>query len=271
MRAFLGDLLDLLLPPACGRCRAPVPRAAALCARCDAALSRLPASACRRCGEAPARLHSRWLRCAPCEGRESALLACVASVAFEGEIERWIHRFKYPSPGPAGLDPAPGAVLAALIREAARRAPGAEPALVVPVPLHPRRLRERGFNPAAQLARALAREHGIRCAPAALERIRDTPSQTGLSRRARRRNVAGAFRARSARRLPARIWLVDDVVTTGSTLEEAARALRRAGAREVVGICVARTPRRSAAPFSSPSTRRPRGSRGAAARDRPAS
>ena len=111
---------------------------------------------------------------------------------------------------------------------------------VVPVPLHPRRLRARGFNPACVLARALARERGIRLDPVALRRVRDTPSQTGLDRRARRRNVRGAFVARS--RVPPRVWLVDDVVTTGSTLGEAARALHRAGARSVVGICAARTP-----------------------------
>jgi ComF family protein len=238
------DLLDLLLPPCCGRCGAGVGRDVALCARCDAALPRLPGSACGLCGTAPALSQRPLGRCASCEGRSSALHACLASVAFEGEVESWIHRFKYPAPGFRGLDPASTAIVFALIREASRRAPTGDPALVVPVPLHPSRLRARGFNPAARLARAVARAHGIQCAPVALERIRDTASQTGLSRRARARNVAGAFRARTSRRLPRRIWLVDDVVTTGSTLADAARALRRAGAREVIGICVARTPPR---------------------------
>jgi len=71
--------------------------------------------------------------------------------------------------------------------------------------------------------------------------VRDTPSQTGLDRRARARNVAGAFRVRRGARIPSRVWLVDDVVTTGATLREAARALRHAGARRIVAICVART------------------------------
>jgi predicted amidophosphoribosyltransferase len=73
-----------------------------------------------------------------------------------------------------------------------------------------------------------------------LARLRDTPSQTGLSRNARRRNVAGAFVAR--RESPARVWLIDDVVTTGSTLDAAAKALHGAGAREVVAVCLARRP-----------------------------
>ena len=112
----------------------------------------------------------------------------------------------------------------------------------MPVPLHPRRLRERGFNPAALLARCVAHERGGRFDAGLLERVRDTPSQTGLDRRARRANVRGAFRVRAGARPASVVWLVDDVVTTGSTLAEAARTLRRAGVREVVAICIARTP-----------------------------
>lgn len=155
-------------------------------------------------------------------------------------VEGWIRRFKYPRPGLAGLDPEAGAIVRALVREAGARAPGPTPDLVVPIPLHARRLRERGFNPACELGRALANAAGLRLAPRALVRLRDTASQTGLARSARRRNVRGAFRARGP--VPPRIWLVDDVVTTGSTLGEAARALRRAGARRIVGVCVAWTP-----------------------------
>jgi predicted amidophosphoribosyltransferase len=108
------------------------------------------------------------------------------------------------------------------------------------VPQHPRRLRARGFSPAREVARVVARAAGARLSARALLRTRDTPSQTGLARAARERNVRGAFRARAS--VPPRVWLVDDVVTTGSTLAEAARALRGAGAREVVGVCVAWTP-----------------------------
>ncbi len=168
------------------------------------------------------------------------LTACVAAVEFRGAVEIWIHRFKYPRAGFAALDPAPLAVARMLCLEAGARAPAPAPDLVVPVPLHPRRLRARGFNPAALLARALANEHRVRLDPVALRRVRDTPTQTGLDRRARRRNMRGAFVAR--RPVASRVWLVDDVVTTGSTLGEAAQALRRAGARSVVGVCAARTP-----------------------------
>ena len=220
LRDLLRGLLELALPPACAGCGAPVAASAALCARCDARLPRL----------------------APAGESFPQLVACCAAVAFEGDAETWIHRFKYPRPGWRGLDPAPLGVLRHLALEAARSAPGPRPACIIPVPLHPRRLRERGFNPAAVLARWIARDQHIRFEAGLLRRLRDTPSQTGLGRRARRANVRGAFSVTAVTRAPRRVWLVDDVVTTGSTLAEAARALHRAGSREVVAICVARTP-----------------------------
>jgi len=218
VRELLRGLLDLLAPPVCAGCRAALEGGAPLCQACDRALPRL-----QRAPLAPA-----------------PLAACVAAVEFRGAVEAWIHRFKYPRSGLAGLDTAAQAVARMLILEAAAQLPPPAPQLVVPVPLHPRRLRARGFNPAGLLARALARELGVRCGPVALRRVRDTPSQTGLDRRARRRNLRGAFAPREP--VPPRVWLVDDVVTTGSTLAEAARALQRAGATHVVGVCAAQTP-----------------------------
>ncbi|MCP3986121.1 MAG: ComF family protein [bacterium] len=165
----------------------------------------------------------------------------MAEVAYTGAWKEWIHRFKYPGAGLMSLDPAADAVVLALVRAAARRVPdGFNPDLVVPVPLHRKRRRVRGFDQAALLARAVAREVGARACLNALERCRDTPQQIGLSRRERRRNLRGAFVAR--RSMEPCIWLVDDVATTGATLSEAARALRRAGSRRVVGVCVAHTP-----------------------------
>ena len=212
-------VLQLLFPGACARCGAAVGREA-LCPRCRRELLRLAPDFETA---APAPLES-W----------------VAAVPFEGEAASWLRRFKYPNPGLFGLDPAAEAVATALIREAGRRAPGPAPDLIVPVPLHPLRLRQRGFNPAGLMAATLGRYLGLPVDFAALTRIRNTPSQTQLARSQRARNLSGAFRARK-RSLPARIWLVDDVVTTGSTLREAARTLRRAGAHRIVGVCAART------------------------------
>lgn len=238
LRPLLRDLLELLLPAACARCGADVGEGRVLCMRCDAVFPRCPAAACALCGgpvvPGPAP------RCPGCTASPAALGSCVAAVAFEGEVQPWMHRFKYPRRGLFGRDVRAEAVVAAWAREAASRAPAPRPDAVVPVPLHPSRLRARGFNPAALLAGEIASALQLPFHPVALQRLRDTPSQTGLDRAARRRNVAGAFRARALG--AARVWLVDDVVTTGATLQEAARALRRAGAAFVVGVCAARTP-----------------------------
>lgn len=238
MRELLRGLLDLALPPVCARCGGDVERTVLLCQRCRAALPRIGADRCARCQQAP-RTGPRRL-CRGCGARSGPLIACLADVWFEGEIEDWIRRFKYPPRGLGRFDAEAMTLARALVRESAARAPARLPDRVVPIPLHSRALRRRGFNPAALLAREIARAVGAPLACTALRRVRDTPSQTGLDRGQRRRNVRGAFRARTPQ--PPHIWLVDDVVTTGATLEEAARALRRAGARRITALCAARTP-----------------------------
>jgi len=238
LRAFARELVDLLLPPRCAGCGRGLAERSALCARCNGALPRIEPEACPGCQDA--RAPAPGARCVRCAAAPGPLDACCAAVWFEGAAAGFVRRFKYAAPGLAGLDPAAEAVALLLAREAAARMPGPAPLALVPIPLHPARIRSRGFAPAAVLARALARTLG---APAvgALRRVRDTPSQTGLDRPGRRRNVAGAFAP--ARPLPgATVWLVDDVVTTGATLGEAAGALRAAGAARVAAVCIARTP-----------------------------
>ncbi|MFQ5416424.1 MAG: ComF family protein [Myxococcota bacterium] len=217
MRALLQGLLDLVLPTVCCRCERAVTGGDALCSGC-----------------------AGRLRHSPREPTPRGVASCTAAVAYEGDAIEWMRRFKYPRPGLAGIDPAALCVLRSLAREAARAAAVA-PQLVVPVPQYPKRLRSRGFNPAALLARSVAREFATPFDPVLLERVRDTASQTGLTRTQRRRNVRGAFRVRPGGVVPARVALVDDVVTTGSTLAAAAQALLRAGAKKVDAICVART------------------------------
>ena len=112
---------------------------------------------------------------------------------------------------------------------------------LVPVPLHPRRQRERGFNQSELLAEALGRRARIGVAAAALVRRQDTRSQTGLSAAARRANVKGAFAVRRRASIAGRVVvLVDDVLTTGATASACAQALRAAGAREVRLLTAAR-------------------------------
>jgi len=225
-RALLDDAVALLLPPICPRCRRGV-AAPALCAPCRAVFARPPAD--------------------PRAASHAGVDALSAAASFVDELADWMHRFKYPERGWRGLDPAPGALIEALLREEAAtlaREGGCFDA-VVPVPLHPRRVRERGFDPVYALARVAARALGAPLVASALVRTRPTASQTGLDRAGRRRNVAGAFAAPArerARLRGATLLLVDDVVTTGATLHAAAVALRSVGAARVVGLCVARTP-----------------------------
>jgi predicted amidophosphoribosyltransferase len=242
LRAVATDLrrglLDLFLPRACARCQRRVPGDVALCPPCARALPRLLPGGCPLCQSQGAR---RGERCGACRRARLGLDQIAAEAPFEGEVASFVHRFKYPAPGLAGLDPRPAVVVAALLADAACRLAGRPPELLVPVPIHPRRLRERGLHPAGVLALGLARATDVGCELRALEAVRVTASQTGLDRAQRRRNVEGAFAVRPGFAAPPCVALVDDVVTTGATLAACARALRRAGARRVVAVCAART------------------------------
>ncbi len=154
-----------------------------------------------------------------------------AGAALSGAVQRGLHEYKY----------RPRPELAAPLARIAQRAVAGECPhdVLVPVPPHRRRVAERGFDHARGLAVALARAQSRRCWDA-LERVRDTPVQVGLGAAERERNVQGAFCWRATRPVPARVLLVDDVATTGSTLRACAAAVRAAGGEEVRGVVVAR-------------------------------
>ncbi|KPK16652.1 MAG: hypothetical protein AMJ62_04740 [Myxococcales bacterium SG8_38] len=154
-----------------------------------------------------------------------------AAFVYGGPVADAIHRFKYD--GRSELANA----LGALMREAALRLEGDVDA-VVPVPLHWRRRRARGYDQAALLAKPVAQALGVPVRLRGLRRVRDTPSQVDLSHRERQRNVEGAFapfRLHGARR----VLLIDDVRTTGATLDAASRASKAGGAREVHTLVLA--------------------------------
>jgi ComF family protein len=192
--------------PLCDRCGIPVPPPLVLCSPCA---TRPPAYD---------RARSLGLYLAE-RGQLNPLARAVRALKFHGQL----------------------AVARSLGRAMASLASAEPGAVVVPVPLHVDRLRERGYDQAALLARELARATGLPLAVRALRRIRPTPAQTALDAAARRSNLRGAFA--SSERAPARtIVLVDDVLTTGATVDACARALRRAGAARVVVVTVGRTP-----------------------------
>jgi ComF family protein len=164
-----------------------------------------------------------------------ALAGVRSAAAYEGPLEQALHRFKYE--GWRALAPA----LTGLVADRLPRpAETTGPAWLLAVPLHRRRLRERGYNQSELLARELRRRWDLPGAPGRLVRLRDTPPQVGLDRPGRRQNVAGAFGWAGPNLAGTPIVLVDDVATTGSTLEACARAMRAAGAGRIVAVTVAR-------------------------------
>ena len=172
-------------------------------------------------------------RCALCRSGLRGFDAAYSFGAYEGVLRQLIHLYKYGRVKTLAW-PLSGLLAQAMPRDEAFDA-------TVPVPLYWRRRLQRGFNQAELLARGLSRRTGIPVVKA-LGRLRPTPAQAGLSNSARRQNVSQAFRARNVQ--GKRILLIDDVMTTGATAASCAAALKRAGARSVSLLTVARVDRR---------------------------
>ncbi|HEY4915192.1 MAG TPA: ComF family protein [Candidatus Dormibacteraeota bacterium] len=219
-------LVDIVLPPRCGGCRMV---GSWLCGRCRSRIRRLEEPLCRRCG---AEVESARNDCG-CRARLRSLTRLRSAAAYEGPVEMAIQRFKYQGwrrlAGPLALLMAERLVIEGL---AARWA--------VAVPLHTSRLRQRGFNQSELLVRELRRRLSLSTLPGELVRTRATPPQVGHDRRWRLDNVRDAFEWRGAPLDARSVLLIDDVATTGATLEACAAALRAAGSGPVMGVSVAR-------------------------------
>lgn len=225
---WLGAMGRVVFPPCCALCGEDGARGRDLCAACDAELPRNLAC-CARCALP---LATPALACGECLRRPPAFDAALAPLRYEWPIDRLVTRLKF------SVDLAVGRVLSELLRDAVRAASDRID-LVVPVPLHLERLRERGFNQALELARPMARSLALPLDHGVLVRTRATPPQTGLAAADRRRNLRDAFAVRGS--VAGRsIALVDDVVTTTATVRECARVLKRAGAERVEVWAVAR-------------------------------
>lgn len=238
-RLWGRNAIDVLLPPTCipcgasgddgldlcTRCRADLPLLGLACVRCakplpDAVLAASPYSAplcgpCRRRSQPFERTHAAFRY-------EQPLPALVAGLKFSGKLNTL-------------------RLMGLLLSDHLEQDDAERPNGIVPVPLHPRRLRERGYNQALELARIVGRRLDLPLLPDGASRVRATPPQAALEAKQRKQNLRGAFAA-SANFSGTHLVVLDDVMTTGSTVGELARVLRRAGAARVDVWCLARTP-----------------------------
>ena len=199
----------------CDGCWHDLPHLRHACASCSQPLGAGMAGPCPRCTQRPPAFARVW-----------------TPFVYALPVDALLRNFKYHQQLTAGR------LLADLLLmslPASRPLPEA----LVPVPLHPARQRERGFNQALELARPLAQQLPVRLAPELVRRTRATAEQVSLAAGERRRNLRGAFASRGTS--PSHIAIIDDVFTTGSTAGELARVLRRAGAQRIEVWCVART------------------------------
>lgn len=230
--ALIDSALSWLLPPQCARCHGHATRYWL----CEGCWTDLPwnHSACLRC--ALPLVSTKQGLCRNCARRSPPQDLAVAPWRYAAPVDQWLQALKFDRQ--LAVLPTLGS---GLIQQLSRR-PEPLPELIIPIPLHRKRRSQRGFNQSQELARQLAGALSLCVQPEALQRTRDTPTQSGSASAAQRRhNIRGAFRVRAD--LQGRhIALLDDVITTSSTMQEAAKVCRAAGAARIEIWAVARTP-----------------------------
>ncbi|MBI4004054.1 MAG: ComF family protein [Candidatus Omnitrophica bacterium] len=238
---LVGALTNLLYPPACLLCRAPLPddRGAAgiLCEACRRRMPRIEAPVCSRCGVGLRGSFDAQLLCSMCRATPLAFDLARSPWWYDGSAQEAIRQFKYARRWRIGR------LLALEMAAAARSAlPLDDVDAVLPVPLHWLKRRLKGFHPPAYLTHVIASALNKPYLSSALRRVRWTATQTALGWHQRFRNVDRAFAARGASVAGRSVLLVDDVLTSGATADACARTLKAAGARRVFLLTAARTP-----------------------------
>ena len=233
-RRLIAHAAARLLPPTCVLCGAPGDAGLDLCAACRDELPR-NRSACARCALPLPSAAAAGALCGACQQHSPPQAAAFVPYLYQDNIRALIAGAKFH--GRLNQARLLGLCLAYTVREAGVTRPD----LIIPVPLHPKRLQTRGYNQALEIARALSKELAIPVDADTCVRLRAITPQEGLEKEARRRNVSGAFGV-TAPIKAGHVALLDDVVTTGSTAAEVANTLLQAGAGRVDLWAVARTP-----------------------------
>lgn len=229
-------LADMLYPPRCALCRVPVDGAHTLCADCFGQLQFITDPHCDSCGTPFSHAVAGEVRCGDCLADPPPYTLARAALAYDDVSRPLATRLKY------GDQPQLALLLARWMRQSGHAAlDGAE--MIIPVPLHWRRMVARRYNQSLMLARELGRLSGVPVEARLLRRVRPTTPQVGLSRTQRCKNVAAAFAVPESFRpllKEKRVVLVDDVITSGATIEACTKALKKAGAAEVRVLTLAR-------------------------------
>ncbi|HEX4426698.1 MAG TPA: ComF family protein [Terriglobales bacterium] len=251
-----ASLFATFFPSDCRICNAPLLNISRLpvCEDCLSAMQPISGALCSVCGERLAGLFAvssepGEVRCELCRRAGPPYIRAIAYGSYDGGLRELIHLLKYDKVRPAAN--VLGRMLAEVIAEL-EPAFGSTEILVVPVPLHASKKRERGFNQSDLMARAAVKQSSLggrlKLQSELLQRKRITKSQIGLTRHQRRENLRGAFTVTDPSEVAGRIvLLIDDVFTTGTTVSECARILRRAGASKVFVATAARTLKNDAA------------------------
>jgi ComF family protein len=237
MQGIIKGLLDLIFPPLCAFCSTPLPEDEGdeICPECLGNIRFISPPICPKCGlPFPMEMGEDHL-CGQCLGRHWHFGSARALGLYEGPIREAIHLLKYRERSFLAKP-----LIGLLDRGYPFIAYGSYD-LLVPVPLHPKRLRERGFNQALLLGRVIGRRKGVPCMASALKKARWSLPQIDLSPKEREANVKGSFAVADREVIRGkRVLLIDDVMTTGATVNECARALLEAGAGEVDVFTLAR-------------------------------
>ncbi|MFH1406819.1 MAG: ComF family protein [Candidatus Omnitrophota bacterium] len=237
MRRVLETFLDVLYPSRCLGCRRSIDKDALICQACWASIRKQMPPFCQKCGKEMYSFDKNAdVLCNECRDADYLFERAYSVCRYEEPLKHCIHSFKY-----AGKKSLAAALSEMLIEFCKQHLDMRSLNLIVPVPLHPARQREREFNQAELLAKPLAETFGIEHGPKGLRRKTQGKAQSILNRELRLKNIVGAFEATQPDSLSGRsILLVDDVFTTGATVNECAKALRNARAKKVTVLTLAR-------------------------------